>query len=167
MDKSIAWTNLWLYYNHDKTNAINPCLYFWFECCPSQYKYIDEIWLKWLNNQDAALILTWWIMMTSSNGNIFHVTGPLCGEITGPDEFPTQRSVTWRFGAFFDLRLNKRLSKQSWGWWFETPPWSLWRQCNVFVVCEATQLRWYCVLKIHRVRNCLGCMSEGKLVIDI
>ena len=28
---------------------------------------------------------------------------------------------------FFDLRLNKRLSKQSWGWWFEMPLWSLWR----------------------------------------
>ena len=35
----------------------------------------------------------------------------------------------WWF--FFYLRLNKRLSKQPWGWWFETPPWSLWRQCNV------------------------------------
>ena len=31
---------------------------------------------------------------------------------------------------FFDLRLNKRLSKQPWGWWLETPSWSLWRQCN-------------------------------------
>ena len=31
--------------------------------------------------------------------------------------------------VFFDLRLNKRLSKQPWGWWFETPSWSLWRQC--------------------------------------
>ena len=26
--------------------------------------------------------------------------------------------------------LNKRLSKQSWGWWFETPSRSLWRHCN-------------------------------------
>ena len=37
----------------------------------------------------------------------------------------------WR-GAlmvFFVLRLNKRLSKQSWGWWFETPLRSLWRHC--------------------------------------
>ena len=33
-------------------------------------------------------------MMTSSNGNIFRVTGPLCGEFTGPGEFPTQRPVT-------------------------------------------------------------------------
>ena len=28
------------------------------------------------------------------------------------------------------LRLNKRLSKQTRGWWFEPPSWSLWRQCN-------------------------------------
>ena len=70
------------------------------------------------------------VMMTSSNGNIFRVTGHLCGEFTGPGEFPTQRPVTRSFDVFFDLRLNKRLSKQSWGWWFETPSWSLWRHCN-------------------------------------
>ena len=51
-------------------------------------------------------------MMTSSNGNIFRVTGPLCGEFTDPGEFPTQRPVTLSFEVFFDLCLNKRLSKQ-------------------------------------------------------
>ena len=70
-------------------------------------------------------------MITSSNGNIFRVTGPLCGEFTGPGEFPRQRPVTRSFDVVFDLRLNKRLSKQPWDWWFETPSWSLWRQCNV------------------------------------
>ena len=70
------------------------------------------------------------IMMTSSNGNIFRVTGPLCGEFTGPGEFPTQRPVTRSFDVSFDLRLNKRLSKQPWGWWFEPPSWSLWRHRN-------------------------------------
>ena len=70
------------------------------------------------------------MMMTSSNGNIFRVTGHLSGEFTGPGEFPTQRPVTRSFDVFFDLRLNKRLSKQLWGWWFETPSWSWWRQCN-------------------------------------
>ena len=45
-------------------------------------------------------------MMTSSNGNIFRVTGPLCGEFTGPGEFPTQRPVTRGFDVFFDLRIN-------------------------------------------------------------
>ena len=43
-------------------------------------------------------------MMTSSNGNIFRVTGPLCGEFTGPGEFPAQRPVTRGLDVFFDLR---------------------------------------------------------------
>ena len=65
------------------------------------------------------------IMMALSNGNICRVTGPLW---TG--EFPSQRPVTRSFDVFFDLRLNKRLSKQSWDWWFETPSWSSWRHRN-------------------------------------
>ena len=37
-------------------------------------------------------------MMTSSNGTIFRVTGPLCGELTGhTGEFPAQRPVTRSF----------------------------------------------------------------------
>ena len=63
-------------------------------------------------------------MMTSSNGNIFRVTGHLCGE------FPAQRPVTRSFDVFFDLRLNKRLSKQWWGWGFETLSRPLWRLFN-------------------------------------
>ena len=69
--------------------------------------------------------------MTSSNGNSFRVTGHLCGEFTGPGEFPAQRPVTRGFDVFFDLRPDKQLSKQSWGWWFETPSHSLWRHRNV------------------------------------
>ena len=34
------------------------------------------------------------------------------------------------FDVFLDLHLNKRLSKQSWGWWFETPLHPLWHHCN-------------------------------------
>ena len=50
-----------------------------------------------------------WDMMTSSNGNIFRVTGPLCGEFTGPGEFTAQRPVTRNFDVFFDLRwVNTR-----------------------------------------------------------
>ena len=48
--------------------------------------------------------------------------------VTG--EFPAQRPVTQSFDVFFDLHLNKRLSKQQRGWWFETPSRSLWRHCN-------------------------------------
>ena len=64
--------------------------------------------------------------MTSSNGNIFRVTGPLCRESTG-------HKGPWSGTLIFSLicALNKRLSKQSQGWWFETPSRSLWRHCNV------------------------------------
>ena len=48
--------------------------------------------------------------------------------VTG--EFPAQRPVMRSFDVFFGLRLNKRLSKQSWGWWLETPSSPLWRHCN-------------------------------------
>ena len=48
--------------------------------------------------------------------------------VTG--EFPAQRPVTRSFDVFFDLRLNKRLSKQWWGWWFETPSCPLWCHCD-------------------------------------
>ena len=47
-----------------------------------------------------------------------------------PGEFPAQRPVTRSFDVFFDLRLNKRLSKQSSGWWFETLSRPLRRHCN-------------------------------------
>ena len=47
--------------------------------------------------------------------------------VTG--EFPTQRLVTQSFDVFFYLCLNKWLSKQLWGWWFETPWCSLWHHC--------------------------------------
>ena len=40
----------------------------------------------------------------------------------------------WRgFDVFFDLCLNKWLSKHSWGWWSETPSRSWWRDWNGFI----------------------------------
>ena len=47
-----------------------------------------------------------------------------------PGEIPTHRPVTRSCDVFFDLRLNKRFSKQSWGWWFETLLRPLWRHRN-------------------------------------
>ena len=45
-------------------------------------------------------------------------------------ELSAQKPVTRRFDAFFDLRLNKRLTKQSWREWFETLSCPFWRHCN-------------------------------------
>ena len=49
--------------------------------------------------------------------------------------FPSQRPATRTFDVFFDLCLNKRLSKQSRRRWFETASGSSWRQCNVLRRC--------------------------------
>ena len=58
----------------------------------------------------------------------------ICAGISAvPGEFPAQRPVTRSFDVFFDLRPNKRLSKQSWGWWSETPSSSLWHHRNDMV----------------------------------
>ena len=69
-------------------------------------------------------------MMTSSNGNIFRVTGSWCGEFTGHRRIPLTKNSGAELCCSFDLRLNKRLSKQPCGWWSETPSPSLWRHCN-------------------------------------
>ena len=53
------------------------------------------------------------------------------GNSPGTGEFPAQRPVTRSFDIFFDLRRIKRLTKQSWGWWFEALSCPLWRHSNV------------------------------------
>ena len=62
-------------------------------------------------------------------------------------EFPAQRPVTRSFDVFLDLSLNKRLSKQWWGWWFETSSRPLWRHCNdVYIRHPGKLILLHCVL---------------------
>ena len=77
-------------------------------------------------------------MMTSSNENISRVTGHLCGEFTGHRWIPCIKASDTGLLFFFVLRLNKLLSKQSWGWWFETSSRALWRHCDVFRASKHT-----------------------------
>ena len=70
-------------------------------------------------------------MVTSSNGNNFRFPGPLCGELTGHRWIPRAKASDAELWCFLWSTPKKRLSKQSWGWWFETPSCSLWRHCNV------------------------------------
>ena len=94
---------------------------------------INTFKLRQFDHHLAADIIKWFFMMTSSNGNIFRVTGHLCGEFTSSRWISAQSPVTRSFDVSFDLCLNKRLGKQSWGWWFKTQSRPLWRQCNVLV----------------------------------
>ena len=71
------------------------------------------------------------VMMTSSNGNILRVTGPLCVEFTGPRWIPRTKASDAEPWCFFYLRLNKLLGKHWCGRWFERPSRPLWRHRNV------------------------------------
>ena len=80
----------------------------------------------------------------------------LCaGNSLATGEFPSQRPVTRSFDVFFDLRLNKRLNKQSRRWWFETPSRPLWRQYDKWYG-NNTQRRCYNVARFHIINQEIG-----------
>ena len=81
----------------------------------------------WYAQFQRTLRFVWWRHQMET----FSALLAFCaGNSPVPGEFPAQRPVTRSFDVFVDLRLNKRLSKQWWGWWFETSSCSLWRHCN-------------------------------------
>ena len=76
---------------------------------------IDE----WINQQlNSECLQTWWRYQIET----FSALLALCErKSTVTSEFLLPRSVSWSFDIFFELLLNKQLSKHSWGWWFEMP----------------------------------------------
>ena len=75
---------------------------------------VDSVWPSAWGKYPSA----WWRHQMET----FSALLVICAENSPvPGEFPAQRPVTRSFDIFFDLRPNKRLSKQSWGWWSETP----------------------------------------------
>ena len=80
-------------------------------------------------------------MMTSSMETFSALLAICAGNSPVTGEFPTQRPVTRSFDVLFHLRLNKQLSKQSWGWWFETLSRSLWRHCNANHIASVANFR--------------------------
>ena len=88
---------------------------------------LQSLWWPALLHQSASLSF----MMTSSNGDISVLPALCAGNSLVTGEFPSQRPVTRNFDVFFDLRMKKRLSKQSRRRWFETPSFSLWCHCKV------------------------------------
>ena len=69
-------------------------------------------------------------MMRSSKGNTFCVTGHLCREFTGPRWIPRTKASDAKLWCFLSSAPEWKLSKQSWGWWFETTLHPLWRHCH-------------------------------------
>ena len=73
--------------------------------------------------------------------------------VTG--EFPSQRPVARSFDVFFHLRLNRRLNKQSWGGWFETPSpirtqfWYIYSICSQCWIMSLSLLQRSYVFLVH------------------
>ena len=103
-----------------------------FKCIsPKEYYYVIGIkismkFVPWgeIDNKPA-------FMMASSDGNVFRVIDPLWWESTGHLWIPLTMARDVELWCFLDLRLNKRLSKQS--IWDAIA--SLWRHYNVFKWC--------------------------------
>ena len=132
------------HYNNKEWNRLSVNVYDFF-------KFYDKMWVRKFLMQRRGLCVTrpLWVngysrsvdnntihlekadpfiyMMTSSMESFSALLAICAGNSPVPGEFPTQRPVTRSFGVFFDLRLNKQLSKPSWGWWFETLSRPFWR----------------------------------------
>ena len=92
--------------------------------------------------------LTWWCHHMET----FPALLAICaGNYPVPGEFLAQRPVMRSFDVFFDLHLNKRLSKQSWSWWFEMLLCPLWCHCNANMEGYMTWIS-KCG-RIHRLTN--------------
>ena len=72
---------------------------------------------------------------------------PVTGEVL-------QRPVTRSFDVYFYARPNKRLSTQSWRWWFETPLRPLWRHSNVIMSQHKSLYIWR--LNYNQNSSCIG-----------
>ena len=92
--------------------------------------------ILWVVIREAVMIIElpsqiWWRTWWRHQMETFSALLALyAGNSSVIGEFHSQRPVTRSFDVFFGLRLNKRLSNQSWGWWFETLSRSSWRHFN-------------------------------------
>ena len=105
---------------------LSHCLYYFGNKITTTATTSTTNTMSWCRH-GMRLCSAWWRHQMET----FSALLALCaGNSPVPGEFPTQKPVTRSFDVFFDLRLNKLLSKQSLGWWFETLSPPFWRQCN-------------------------------------
>ena len=109
-----CWTNTWV------AGDMRAMTFMWHRCNATCTSNVD-------GGIHLISVNSWWRHQMET----FSALLAICARnspVTG--KFPSQSAVLRSFAVFFDLRLNKRLREQSWGWWFETPSHSLWRHCN-------------------------------------
>ena len=91
--------------------------------------------MQWMPSSYGCLCTStsWWRHKMEA----FSALLALCvGNPAATHGFPSHRPVKRSFDVLFELRLNKRLSKNSWRRWFETSSRPLWRHCNGNPRCQ-------------------------------
>ena len=93
---------------------------------------VTRHWFRlWLEESEPMLCEVYVTMMTSSNGNIWCVTGHLCGVYTGLRWIPHTKASDAELWCFF---ICAWINDQRLCWWFESPSRSLWRHCNDVII---------------------------------
>ena len=112
----------------DQTTLASSCIKLHYvpsnTCC---YDYLTQFNLHYCNIRIIPSV-AWWRHQMETFSTLLAICA---GNSSFTGEFLAQGPVTRSFGVFFDLRLNKRLRKQSWVWLFEMPSHPFWRHCNV------------------------------------
>ena len=121
-DKNFIWINVFQNLSDKLLFRLIPCV------VRSSFSTIDKSWV---------CCVAWWRHQMET----FSALLAICvGNSPVTDEFPAQRPLAQSFDVFYDLRLNRRLSKPSWGWWFETPSRSLLRYRNVHQIWKKIEV---------------------------
>ena len=135
---------------HKKNFSLYNHIKFWPFCTPHHYL---TWWLRWelgiltrpyccstslANLNTMGKQITWivWEMMQTWWHHQMEPFSMLLAIVQGIHWSPVNslHKGQWCRALMFPLIsswiMNKQLSKQSWGWWFETPSCSLWHHCN-------------------------------------
>ena len=123
-------------YMHTARNLVFDQQHFICPICGNLYRKLSHMYMVLIDTD--VMEVMWWTI------RIYHVIHDdvikwqhfprywpfVLGIHRSPVISPHKRQWRGALMFFFYLRPNKRLSKQSRGWWFETLPCPLWRRCN-------------------------------------
>ena len=101
---------------HRKLKSIEVCLPITYSSFPQLFQIYQRVScfaqnFKMMGNYNGYCQRMRWVseqypMIISSNGNIFRITGTLCGEFTGHQWIPLTKASDADLWCFFDLRLH-------------------------------------------------------------
>ena len=115
----------WLFYRPRYTASYDVIWPWWVELF---YQHIEAKWHIYalVGELNHRWFMQWWRHETETiSASLAFMRGIHRSPVNSP-----RGPMTRNFDVFFALSLNKRLSKQSWGWWFKTPSRPLWHHCN-------------------------------------